>query len=307
VRLTLHGGPRRADLCVPGAVPVAELLPVLVRTVGMLDPATVHAGYRLVTTDGRELDPAGCLGDQDVADGAVLTVASAAVPPPRRYDDPAEALADELAGDRAGRTPGSGREVLAVAAVLLVVLGATTASVTVVDALDAAVRAALASALALVTVAIGALPWVAVTLAGSTRSIGRLLGAAHVATGCLLVVLAPAAVGLGPAGAALALVACLVVPLHARWHTDAREARSGLLAGSLGLLAVATSVVALRPVPPAVAAAGLVGAGALGWLLRLAPPLRRRRAADVAEAVCLVAVLPLLVLATGAFAWVRDR
>ena len=40
----------------PGSVPLAELVPELARSVGLLDAATVYGGYRLVTRDGRELD-----------------------------------------------------------------------------------------------------------------------------------------------------------------------------------------------------------------------------------------------------------
>ena len=36
-------------------MPVAELVPELARSVGLLDPATVYGGYRVVTADGREL------------------------------------------------------------------------------------------------------------------------------------------------------------------------------------------------------------------------------------------------------------
>ena len=55
VRVTVTSGTRRVDLVLPGAVPVAELLPELARSVGLLDAATVYGGYRLVTAEGREL------------------------------------------------------------------------------------------------------------------------------------------------------------------------------------------------------------------------------------------------------------
>ncbi|MDE0778983.1 MAG: EsaB/YukD family protein, partial [Nocardioides sp.] len=56
VRVTVASGSRRVDLVLPGAIPVAELVPELARSVGLLDSATVYAGYRLVTSDGRRLE-----------------------------------------------------------------------------------------------------------------------------------------------------------------------------------------------------------------------------------------------------------
>ena len=39
VRVTVTSGTRRVDLVLPGAVPVAELVPELARSVGLLDAA----------------------------------------------------------------------------------------------------------------------------------------------------------------------------------------------------------------------------------------------------------------------------
>ena len=47
VRVTVASGTRRVDLVLPGAVPVAELVPELARSVGLLDATTVYGGYRL--------------------------------------------------------------------------------------------------------------------------------------------------------------------------------------------------------------------------------------------------------------------
>src|SRR5690242_16591078 len=55
VRVTVASGTRRVDLVLPGAVPVAELVPELARSVGLLDSGTVYGGYRVVTSDGRRL------------------------------------------------------------------------------------------------------------------------------------------------------------------------------------------------------------------------------------------------------------
>ncbi|MSZ76657.1 MAG: type VII secretion integral membrane protein EccD, partial [Actinobacteria bacterium] len=45
VRVTVASGTRRVDLVLPGSVPVAELVPELARSVGLLDALTVHGGY----------------------------------------------------------------------------------------------------------------------------------------------------------------------------------------------------------------------------------------------------------------------
>ncbi|MGN6129279.1 MAG: EsaB/YukD family protein, partial [Nocardioidaceae bacterium] len=55
VRVTVVAGERRADLALPGGVPVAELLPELARTVGVLDAENVYGGYGLRAADGRLL------------------------------------------------------------------------------------------------------------------------------------------------------------------------------------------------------------------------------------------------------------
>src|SRR6476661_10821669 len=95
VRVTVASGTRRVDLVLPSAVPVAELVPELARSVGLLDAATVYAGYRLVSMDGRELSSDAGLAIQGVEDGGVITVAAGVEDPaPRVYDDVVEAMAD---------------------------------------------------------------------------------------------------------------------------------------------------------------------------------------------------------------------
>jgi type VII secretion integral membrane protein EccD len=125
VRVTVVGGTRRADLVVPGTVPVAELLPALARSLGLLDAATVHGGYRLATPVGRELTgDAGLIG-QGVEDGDLLVLAvGVEQAAPRVYDDLVEATADVVERDLRPWDPASGRRVTTVAAGLLLVLAA---------------------------------------------------------------------------------------------------------------------------------------------------------------------------------------
>jgi type VII secretion integral membrane protein EccD len=125
VRVTVASGTRRVDLVLPGAVPVAELLPELARSVGLLDPATVYGGYRVVTAEGRELASDAGLTLQGIEDGGLLTV-SAGVDdePPRVYDDVVEAMTDVVERDLKPWEPASGRRTALAAAGLLMALGA---------------------------------------------------------------------------------------------------------------------------------------------------------------------------------------
>ena len=125
VRVTVASGTRRVDLVLPGAVPVAELVPELARSVGLLDAATVHGGYRVVTADGRELATDAGLVIQGVEDGGLLTVtAGLDDAPPRVYDDVVEAMTDVVESDLKPWEPASGRRTALSAAGLLMGLGA---------------------------------------------------------------------------------------------------------------------------------------------------------------------------------------
>ena len=102
VRVTVGASGRSVDLGAPGGVPVAELVPGLARTLGLLDAGTVHGGFRLVRSDGVVLDSDRSLQAQSVADGAVLTLESgAAADDMRVYDDVVEAVADAVEGEYA--------------------------------------------------------------------------------------------------------------------------------------------------------------------------------------------------------------
>ena len=125
VRVTVASGTRRVDLVLPGAVPVAELVPELARSVGLLDPATVYGGYRLITPEGRELTADAGLIIQGVEDGGLLTVVAGVDDrPPRVYDDVVEAMTDVVEQDLAPWQPAAGRRTALCAAGLLMTLGA---------------------------------------------------------------------------------------------------------------------------------------------------------------------------------------
>ncbi|MGZ6751990.1 MAG: type VII secretion integral membrane protein EccD [Nocardioides sp.] len=125
VRVTVASGTRRVDLVLPGAVPVAELVPELARSVGLLDATTVYGGYHLVTAEGRELASDAGLVIQGIEDGGLLTVtAGIDDEPPRVYDDVVEAMTDVVEQDLKPWEPASGRRTALAAAGLLMALGA---------------------------------------------------------------------------------------------------------------------------------------------------------------------------------------
>jgi type VII secretion integral membrane protein EccD len=148
VRVTVTSGTRRVDLVLPGAVPVAELLPELARSVGLLDPATVHGGFRVVTAEGRRLGTDTGLTLQGVEDGGLLTLSAGVDDPPARvYDDVVEAMTDVVEHDLEPWQPDAGRRTALVAAALLLTLGA--AALLVQRGSDLAVTAAVVIAAAL--------------------------------------------------------------------------------------------------------------------------------------------------------------
>lgn len=125
VRVTVTAGERRADLALPGSVPVAELLPDLVRSLGMLDAQVVHAGFTLVGSDGSPLSGGAGLAAQGVLDGALLTVSAGADErPPRVYDDIVEAMSDAVEEDMSPWRPAASRRTALATAALLMVIGA---------------------------------------------------------------------------------------------------------------------------------------------------------------------------------------
>lgn len=123
VRLSVMRGERRADLAVPGTLPVADLLPDLAESVGVLDAYTVHGGYRLVRPDGAALSPDASLTAQGVHDGTVLAVELGVEHEPERvYDDVVEAVADTVEKQSRPWDPAASRRTaMATAALLLVV------------------------------------------------------------------------------------------------------------------------------------------------------------------------------------------
>ncbi len=125
VRVTIASGSRRVDLVLPGAIPVAELVPELARSVGLLDASTVYGGYRLVTQEGRILANDAGLTMQGIEDGGLLTVtAGVDDKAPRVYDDVVEAMADVVENELKPWEPVAGRRTALGAGSILLGLGA---------------------------------------------------------------------------------------------------------------------------------------------------------------------------------------
>ncbi|WP_435748182.1 type VII secretion integral membrane protein EccD [Nocardioides sp. SYSU DS0663] len=263
VRVTVSSGTRRVDLVLPGAVPVAELVPELARSVGLLDAAVVHGGYRVVTAEGRELAADAGLTIQGVEDGGLLTV-SAGVDdePPRVYDDVVEAMTDVVERDLEPWDPASGRRTALVTAGLLMALGAVALLVQ---------RGSLVAGVAAATVALSLVAG-AVVLSRAQRE-------------------TEAAVAVGWMAAGYAAVAGLLLVTDGVLFGLPLAAAGGgaVLAALVGLVGVAEGRALL--LPPAVVGAVLAVTGLVV------------DAAGVDHRVVLTTALVLVVLAGSVFPW----
>ncbi|MGX6603885.1 type VII secretion integral membrane protein EccD [Micromonosporaceae bacterium Da 78-11] len=124
-RVTISAPQRRVDVALPEHVPLAELLPEVLRHAGegMADDGERHGGWVLRRTDGVALTTAQGLFPQGVRDGEVLHLVPAHNEwPELEYDDVVEAIAE---GARRGSvwTPASTRTATLVGAGVLLSLG----------------------------------------------------------------------------------------------------------------------------------------------------------------------------------------
>jgi len=312
LRVTAVAGGRRRDLAVPSGVPVAELVPDLARAVGLIDPAAVYAGYRL-HAQGRRLRPDQGLREQGVADGALLAVTARADDrPPVVHDDLVEATAEAVDQRRAWQ-PADARLVATGAGLLALALGLGALMWDLVPQVAAAV------ALALVVLAGNALPALAVAVGVSRAAgppvdrdrVGALVARSNrlLLTGSVTVALVAAAtapvVADGSAGAALSADCCGVLLLRARRHRGCAQVLVDALGSLAGLVATALALLTRGADSRSALAVALVVAGlVILAMTRLpaVPTVVRARAADLLETVALVAVAPLLLLATGGLA-----
>ena len=94
VRLSVSSGTRRADLGIPGSIPVAEIIPDLARELGVLEPHSASLGYRLLRADGSPVESDRSLAAQGIEDGSVLALEPNRPDGDKVYDDVVEAVAD---------------------------------------------------------------------------------------------------------------------------------------------------------------------------------------------------------------------
>lgn len=121
LHLSVTGEDRRVDVGAPAQVPLVELMPGIVRSLGVLDPSMVHGGFVLRRADGTDLDPGTSCAAQGVRDGELLSlVRGGLVAERRRYDDVVEAVIDATRDHRVPWTPADrARTALAVSLTLL--------------------------------------------------------------------------------------------------------------------------------------------------------------------------------------------
>ncbi|MFC5940916.1 type VII secretion integral membrane protein EccD [Micromonospora harpali] len=96
-RVTISAPQRRVDVALPEQVPLAELLPEVLRHAGegLADDGERHGGWVLRRTDGAVLATAQALLPQGVRDGEVLHLVPARAQwPELEYDDVVEAIVD---------------------------------------------------------------------------------------------------------------------------------------------------------------------------------------------------------------------
>ena len=106
VRVSVLSESRRLDVAIASAIPLVEVIPGFARSLGVLDPTLVHAGYALRRADGTTLDASLSAMAQGVRDGDVLTLARGIhLAEPRVYDDVTEAVIDAAAENHQPWTP----------------------------------------------------------------------------------------------------------------------------------------------------------------------------------------------------------
>src|SRR3569833_68285 len=121
-RVTINAPHRRVDVALPEHVPLAELLPEVLRHAGegLADDGEKHGGWVLRRTDGVALATGQGLFPQGVRDGEVLHLVPARDDwPELEYDDVVEAIADGARRRGTVWTPASPRPATVLSAALL--------------------------------------------------------------------------------------------------------------------------------------------------------------------------------------------
>src|SRR5512138_1155770 len=111
-RVTISAPSRRVDVALPEQVPLAELLPEVLRHAGdgLADDGEQHGGWLLRRSDGSVLVGGQALAAQGIRDGEVLHLVPARTEWPEfEYDDVVEAVADAARRQGGAWSPGATR------------------------------------------------------------------------------------------------------------------------------------------------------------------------------------------------------
>jgi type VII secretion integral membrane protein EccD len=125
-RVTINAPQRRVDVALPEHVPLAELLPEVLRHAGegLADDGEKHGGWVLRRTDGVALATGQGLFPQGIRDGEVLHLVPARDDwPELEYDDVVEAIADGARRRESVWSPASTRSATLAAAGVVLLLG----------------------------------------------------------------------------------------------------------------------------------------------------------------------------------------
>ncbi|HEY6595958.1 MAG TPA: type VII secretion integral membrane protein EccD [Asanoa sp.] len=279
-RVTISAPQRRLDVALPEHVPLAELLPEVLRHAGegLADDGERHGGWLLRRTDGATLAGGQGLGEQGIRDGEVLHLVPAWAPwPELEYDDVVETIAEGARRRGAGWSGPDTRVASLVTAGLVLGVGlvaalhaGSTANPAMLSVLGVAAVLTLAGILASRAYGDGR---AGAALAGFALPYAFLAGAMLVSSGDP----AGPVPGLRWMGAPELMVASAALTLH----------------GVLGLVGVGAG----RRVFAAAVTAGLLGT--LSALLALVLPTGGAAAVVSAALVCGVGMLPLLAIRLG--------
>ncbi|MDG4828035.1 type VII secretion integral membrane protein EccD [Solwaraspora sp. WMMD1047] len=279
-RVTISAPQRRMDLALPEHLPLADLLPEVLRHAGegLADDGERHGGWVLRRADGAALAAGQPLHPQGVRDGEVLHLVPARAQwPELEYDDVVEAIADGARRRGGAWSAPATRTVSLVAAGLALAIGLAALlrggpgwHLGAVAALGTAALLTLAGVVA--SRAYGDAP-AGTALGGYALGYAFCGGAQLVATGDPVGVLAPV-----------------------RW-IGAPEALAGAVAVLLTAVLATVGVAAGRPVPVAGVLAG--GFGAATALLGFVLPAAGAAAVLMSVLVCGIGALPLLAIRFG--------
>jgi type VII secretion integral membrane protein EccD len=268
-RITVVAPNVRVDVALPEDVPLAELLPDVLRMADQWQSEGAHAGFVLARLDGAQLDTGVSLAAQGVRNGDLLYLRPATdVLPPPVYDDVVDAIAQAVSQDKRMWGPAHYRATGLVGAAVTAAVGAWILW-TCAD--PHGMPAAVAGILA-----------VALTLVGGTRSRvygdhlgGAVLGACAVPYAFLLglgVLPVAAGAGLGRShfvvGCSCVLFFSVLGGIVQERHDEAYLAAG--LAAAAGAAAGAVGLATTADAAELAAGAGTTALAAIGFLPGLA-------------------------------------